>query len=132
MIGNNVLAHVDDTVDFLSGFKNLLADDGLAVLEMPYLGNLLKGLEYDTIYHEHLCYFSVGSLLNLCDAAGLSLIRVDNVPVHGGSLRMYAGLPEHFGSHAEAVLERAEEELWREEGGGARVELAEPLAADGR
>ncbi len=110
VIGNNVLAHVDDTRNFLSGFKALLDDNGLAIIEMPYLRNLLEGLEYDTIYHEHLCYFSVNTLIRLCDEVGLSLIRIDEVPVHGGSLRMYAGRPEHYGPHAESVLDWAQEE----------------------
>ena len=110
MIGNNVLAHVDDTPNFLRGFKHLLDFDGLAVIEMPYLRNLLDGLEYDTVYHEHLCYFSVNSLLHVCDEVGLSLVRIDNVPVHGGSLRMYAGRPEHYGGHGQAILDWAREE----------------------
>jgi hypothetical protein len=67
-------------------------------------------LEYDTIYHEHLCYFSVTALLGLCDAVGLSVARVERVPVHGGSLRLYAGLPETYGTHAAGVLAWAEEE----------------------
>ncbi|MCP4358977.1 MAG: class I SAM-dependent methyltransferase [Chloroflexi bacterium] len=113
VIGNNVLAHVDDTPNFLQGFKHLLAEDGLAILEMPYLGHLLDGLEYDTIYHEHLCYFSVNSLICLCETAGLSLVRVDHVPVHGGSLRMYAGRPEFYGGHSQTVLDEAEEEQRR-------------------
>lgn len=110
VIGNNVLAHVDDTVDFLTGFKEMLTDDGLIVIEMPYLGNLIAGREYDTIYHEHLCYFSVNALLRLCDEVGVSLVRIDRMPIHGGSLRMYAGLPGHYGGHGTAVLDMAERE----------------------
>lgn len=90
IIANNVLAHVDDTRDFLCGAHHLLDDDGLLVIEVPYLGELLERLEYDTIYHEHLCYFSVTALLRLYEAAGLSIRRIDQVPVHGGSLRVYA------------------------------------------
>jgi len=58
-VANNVLAHVDDTYDFLSGARDLLTSDGLLVFEVPYVMALLNGLEYDTIYHEHLCYFSL-------------------------------------------------------------------------
>ena len=58
---------------------------------MPYLGELLNRLEYDTIYHEHLCYFSVTSIVRLCEEVGLSVVRLDRVPIHGGSLRIYAG-----------------------------------------
>ena len=110
VVGNNVLAHVDDTVGFFSGFKELLANNGLAVVEVPYLGDLLERTEYDTIYHEHLCYFSVTTLLRLCQTVGLSLVRVDHVPVHGGSLRIYAGLPEQWGDHAQGVLDWVERE----------------------
>jgi hypothetical protein len=71
---------------------------------------MLERLEYDTIYHEHLCYFSVTSLLRLCDAVGLAVVDVDRVAVHGGSLRMYAGLASHYGSHGPAVLAMAADE----------------------
>jgi hypothetical protein len=104
VIGNNVLAHVDEAQDFLLGCRSLLSADGLVIIEVPYLKELLDRLEYDTIYHEHLCYFSVSTLIHLCDAVGLSMVRVDQVSVHGGSLRMYAGLPDHYGGHAPEVL----------------------------
>lgn len=110
VIGNNVLAHVDELRDFFNGFKQLLSKEGLAIVEMPYLGELLDKLEYDTIYHEHLCYFSVNSLIRLCDEVGLSVVRIDKVPVHGGSLRVYAGRKETYGQHADEVLALAEEE----------------------
>jgi len=110
VIGNNVLAHVDDPADFLRGARALLDGDGLVITEVPYAREMLERLEYDTVYHEHLCYFSVTSLLRLCEAAGLVLVRIDRVPVHGGSLRMYAGLPEHYGRHGAAVLAIADEE----------------------
>jgi hypothetical protein len=110
VIGNNVLAHVDDTQDFLRGAKILLAEDGLVIIEVPYVKELLDRLEYDTVYHEHLCYFSVSTLLRLCETVGLSLVRIDHVPVHGGSLRMYAGRREHYRTHALDVLEMAEAE----------------------
>jgi novobiocin biosynthesis protein NovU/D-mycarose 3-C-methyltransferase len=98
---NNVLAHVDDPVDFLSGCRELLADDGLVTIEVPYVGALLDRLEYDTVYHEHLSYFSVRSLLWLCDRVGLSVVRIDRVPVHGGSLRLY--LSRSAAGHAPEV-----------------------------
>lgn len=110
VIGNNVLAHVDDPVDFLKGFKELLTDDGLAVIEVPYLRHLLDRLEYDTIYHEHLSYFSISTLKTLCERAGLVLRRVDQLPVHGGSLRIYAGRPEAYRQHAPEVLAMVAEE----------------------
>ncbi len=110
VIGNNVLAHVDDTQDFLKGCKSLLSDDGLVIIEVPYLKEFVDLVEFDTVYHEHLCYFSVTSLMRLCDAVGLSMVRVDRVPVHGGSIRMYAGKKEKYSSHAAAVIAMAEDE----------------------
>jgi hypothetical protein len=71
---------------------------------------MLERLEYDTVYHEHLCYFSVTSLLRLCEVVGLTVVRVDEVPVHGGSLRMYAGLPEHYGEVSAEVRKMADAE----------------------
>jgi SAM-dependent methyltransferase len=107
VIGNNVLAHVDDTQRFLEGFRDLLAPDGLAVVEVPYIGELVDRLEYDTVYHEHLCYFSVTTLMRLCEGVGLSLRRIDHVPVHGGSIRVYAGRTDSFGAHDPAVIEES-------------------------
>src|SRR5262249_14606522 len=83
VVANNVLAHVDAPRDFLAGCRALLAEDGLLVVEVPYLRELMDRLEYDTIYHEHLCYFSVSALLRLCEAADLRVCRVERVPVHG-------------------------------------------------
>jgi C-methyltransferase C-terminal domain/Putative zinc binding domain/Methyltransferase domain len=108
IIANNVLAHVDDTGDFLGGCKELLDRNGLLVIEVPYVRDLIQQLEYDTIYHEHLCYFSVSALLRLCGAAGLSIIRIDHVSVHGGSLRMYAGARADYGDHSENAIRWAE------------------------
>jgi hypothetical protein len=110
VIGNNVLAHVDETKDFLKGCKSLLSDNGLVIIEVPYLKEFVDLVEFDTVYHEHLCYFSVTSLMRLCDAVGLSMVRVDRVPVHGGSIRMYAGKKEKYSSHAAAVIVMTEDE----------------------
>lgn len=110
VIGNNVLAHVDDPAGFLAGAKALLAEGGLVIVEVPYLKQMLDRTEYDTVYHEHLCYFSITSLLRLCTTAGLRMVRVDHVPVHGGSLRMYAGRAQDHADHDPAVLRMAEAE----------------------
>ncbi len=110
VIGNNVLAHVDEPLDFLRGCKELLDENGRVVIEVPYLRDFLERLEYDTIYHEHLCYFSVGALMHLCTKAGLSIVDIEHVPVHGGSLRIYAGLQERFKNHSDDVLEWEREE----------------------
>jgi SAM-dependent methyltransferase len=107
VIGNNVLAHVDEPRDFLTGARDLLADDGLAVFEVPYARDMVERVEYDTIYHEHLCYFTVTSLARLGEAAGLGLVRVEHVPVHGGSLRVF--FSRQFGHSADVVAWMAEE-----------------------
>jgi len=110
IIANNVMGHVDETRDFLWGCKLLLAEDGLVVVEVPYLRELIDRLEYDTVYHEHLCYFSVSALMYVCDAVGLSIVRMDPVSVHGGSIRMYAGSKKKHWDHAESVVALADEE----------------------
>jgi len=127
LIANNVLAHVDDPQDFLRGCRTLLEKDGLVIIEVPYLRELIKRLEYDTIYHEHLCYFSVNTLIRLCDAAGLCITQIDHVPVHGGSLRIFAGSREQYGSHSEDVLALGEEER---ASGLTRYDFYRDFAAD--
>jgi len=88
---NNVLAHVADLNDFVSGIAQLLKDDGVAVIEAPYVKDLVDHCEFDTIYHEHLCYFSVTALNQLFKQHGLSLNRVVRLSLHGGSLRLFVG-----------------------------------------
>jgi C-methyltransferase C-terminal domain/Putative zinc binding domain/Methyltransferase domain len=107
VIANNVLAHVDDTRDFLLGCGELLVENGFVVIEVPYLRELLGKLEYDTIYHEHLCYFSITSLLKLFETAKLGVFRISFVPIHGGSLRIFAA--RHL-RHSNTVVEYANEE----------------------
>jgi SAM-dependent methyltransferase len=89
IIGNNVLAHVADTHGFVKGIHTLLKDDGLAALEVPYLRDLVDHCEFDTIYHEHLCYFSVTALERLFRQHRLFLNDIKRLPIHGGSLRFY-------------------------------------------
>lgn len=105
---NNVLAHVDDTPGFLDGVRTLLHPDGVAVVEVPYLVDLVDRVEYDTVYHEHLCYFSVKALAGLAERAGLRLADVERIPVHGGSLRLHLR-PGDADGHG-AVVERMIEE----------------------
>jgi SAM-dependent methyltransferase len=92
VVANNVLAHVDEPARFLSGCRALVEGvaGGAVVVEVPWLADLLERLAYDTMYHEHLCHFSLGSLLPIFSAAGLEVERVERVPVHGGSLRIWA------------------------------------------
>ncbi len=88
VLANNVLAHVADLHGFVAGVRRLLKDDGLAVIEVPYVRRLVERAEFDTIYHEHLCYFSVTSLARLFRRHGLRIAGVRELPVHGGSLRV--------------------------------------------
>jgi novobiocin biosynthesis protein NovU/D-mycarose 3-C-methyltransferase len=113
VVANNVLAHVDETVDFLLGCRELVTDDGLVIIEVPYLGELLTRLEYDTIYHEHLCYFSVMALMRLFESAGLSVVSVEEVPVHGGSIRVSGRRSNGAVRHAPGVEALAKRELER-------------------
>jgi SAM-dependent methyltransferase len=86
---NNVLAHVADTNGFVAGIAALLKDDGVAVIECPYVKDLIEHGEFDTIYHEHLCYFSVTALSALFERHGLHIARVVPLTIHGGSLRVF-------------------------------------------
>jgi SAM-dependent methyltransferase len=95
---NNVLAHVADTNGFVEGMATLLQDDGVAVIECPYVKDLIEHGEFDTIYHEHLCYFSVTALRALFRRHGLFITRVVPLAIHGGSLRVFVekqNRPEH-------------------------------------
>jgi SAM-dependent methyltransferase len=87
---NNVLAHVPDLNGFVEGIAMLLSGDGLAVLEAPYVKDLLERREFDTVYHEHLSYYSMTVLNRIFAAHGVSLERVERIPIHGGSLRVFA------------------------------------------
>jgi SAM-dependent methyltransferase len=91
IVANNVLAHVADLNGFVAGIATLLTDDGVAVIEHPYLRDLIDHCEFDTIYHEHLCYFSVSALVPLFARHGLFLNDVEHLPIHGGSLRLFVG-----------------------------------------
>ena len=88
---NNVLAHVADLGGFVDGVREVLADEGVAVLEFPYLGDMIEHAEFDTIYHEHLCYFSLTALTHLFAERGLKALDVERLPLHGGSLLLTVG-----------------------------------------
>jgi SAM-dependent methyltransferase len=87
---NNVLAHVADLNGFVAGIREVLKDGGLAALEFPYVGDMVDRLEFDTIYHEHLCYFSVSALMHLFGRHGLKIVGAERVPIHGGSILLQA------------------------------------------
>lgn len=111
IIACNVLGHVDDLDDMLAGVESLLHPDGVFVFEVPYLGEFLDRSEFDTIYHEHLSYFSVRPLLILLARHGLRLERVDRQEVHGGSIRCRVTKGTGEGEHIERW--RTCHEHWR-------------------
>ncbi|HOD12713.1 MAG TPA: class I SAM-dependent methyltransferase [Candidatus Omnitrophota bacterium] len=90
LLGNNVLAHVPDLNDFVEGLKILLKPDGIITMEFPHLVRLVEGNQFDTIYHEHFSYFSFITVTKIFEAHGLSIFDVEELPTHGGSLRIYA------------------------------------------
>ncbi len=105
LLGNNVLAHVPDLNDFVAGMKLLLAPRGVITMEFPHLERLMAGNQFDTIYHEHFSYFSFVAVEQVFARHGLVLFDVEELPTHGGSLRIYA---RHADGPAEfAVSERA-------------------------
>jgi len=89
ILATNVFAHSDDLGGFVRGVKRLLSDNGVFVIEVPYLLNLLNNLEFDTVYHEHLSYFAVHPLVYLANKFGMDVVDVKQVPVHGGSIRIF-------------------------------------------
>ncbi|HEY7282286.1 MAG TPA: class I SAM-dependent methyltransferase [Actinomycetota bacterium] len=91
LIAKNVLAHVPELNGFVEGVATILSETGIAEFEVPYVRDMIDQLEFDTIYHEHLCYFSVTSLRSLFARHGLAVQRVRHLPIHGGSLRITVG-----------------------------------------
>ena len=90
VIANNVFAHVPDLQTFTEAAKMLLSDNGILIIEVQYFGQLLEHTLFDTIYHEHYSYFSATSIRNLLDRYQLGIIKIELVPTHGGSIRVYA------------------------------------------
>ena len=95
LLGNNVLAHVPDVNDFVAGMKIALKRDGVITMEFPHLLQLMANNQFDTIYHEHFSYFSFVTVEKIFAKHGLSLFDVEELPTHGGSLRIYARHAEH-------------------------------------
>jgi SAM-dependent methyltransferase len=104
LLGNNVLAHVPDLNDFVAGLKRLLAPQGVITMEFPHLRQLMKCNQFDTIYHEHFSYFSFLAVEKIFASQGLTLFDVEELPTHGGSLRIYG---RHASNLAHPVSERA-------------------------
>ncbi|GAB3891395.1 class I SAM-dependent methyltransferase [Spirosoma agri] len=90
LLGNNVLAHVPDIVDFVAGMKIVLKPTGVITMEFPHLLNLVEQNQFDTIYHEHFSYLSLHTVSQIFESQGLVLFDVEEIPTHGGSLRIYA------------------------------------------
>ena len=90
MVANNVLAHVPDINDFVAGFARLLKPRGVATFEFPHLTRLVEHCQFDTIYHEHFSYLSLTAVQRIFAANGLAVFEVEELPTHGGSLRVYA------------------------------------------
>jgi SAM-dependent methyltransferase len=104
---NNVVAHVPDINGLFSGFEAVLKPDGLLVIEVPHVLEMVRRLEFDTIYHEHVFYFSLLALKPVFGRHGLQVLDVERLPIHGGSLRLFAG---REGRPSPAVEQLAEEE----------------------
>jgi SAM-dependent methyltransferase len=104
-LANNVLAHVADLNGFVKGFSLLLKPDGVAVIEAPYLVDLIHKCEFDTIYHQHLCYFSVTALDRLFRRHSLYLNDVERTKIHGGSLRLFVEKREQPSERVQQLLE---------------------------
>ena len=103
VVGNNVLAHVPRLNDFIVGLRTLLAPHGVLTLEFPHLLRLIEGNQFDTIYHEHFSYFSFVTVERILAKHGLKIFDVEELPTHGGSLRIHAG---HQGAVPHATTER--------------------------
>ena len=101
LIGNNVLAHVPDLNDFVKGIKILLNSNGLLTMEFPHLLRLIEENQFDTIYHEHFSYFSLLTVERIFTEHGLTIFDAEELPTHGGSLRIYAG---HTGELTQRML----------------------------
>jgi SAM-dependent methyltransferase len=110
---NNVLAHVDDLNGFVQGIREVLKPGGVAAFEFPYLADMIDHCEFDTIYHEHLCYYSCGALRHLFERHGLKIVDVERVPIHGGSLLLQAMRAESSQQPSASVARLLEEERSR-------------------
>jgi 2-polyprenyl-3-methyl-5-hydroxy-6-metoxy-1,4-benzoquinol methylase len=115
MAANNVLAHVPDLNDFVAGLKIVLAASGVLTIEFPHLLRLMQENQFDTIYHEHFCYFSLTTAKAVLAAHGLEVFDVEELSTHGGSLRLYV---KHAENGQLAVEPRVDEVLRREDAAG--------------
>ena len=119
LLGNNVLAHVPDLNDFVAGLARLLKPVGVLTMEFPHLVRLVAENQFDTIYHEHFSYFSFVAVDRVFAAHGLELFDVEELPTHGGSLRIYARRKD--GARTEPISPRVAELLGRERASGVET-----------
>ena len=111
LLGNNVLAHVPDILDFVGGMKHVLKEDGVITMEFPHLMQLVENNQFDTIYHEHFSYLSFSTVKKIFESQGFEMFDVEQLPTHGGSLRIYA---KHKGNNKHQVTPNVESLLKQE------------------
>ncbi|SVB61507.1 uncharacterized protein METZ01_LOCUS214361, partial [marine metagenome] len=107
---NNVLAHVPDLNGVVYGLRRFVKDSGVIIVEVPYVRDMVDGTEFDTVYHEHLCYFSVTALTRLFERHGLVIHDVERLNIHGGSLRIFSGIDDCAAKPSENVGQLLEQE----------------------
>ncbi|SNT63273.1 Methyltransferase domain-containing protein [Streptosporangium subroseum] len=105
VVANNVYAHIPDVIGFTQGLRALVADDGWVSIEVQHLLTLMEFNQYDTIYHEHFQYYTVASAQRALASGGLTLVDVETLPTHGGSIRLWARPAEVAGEPGERVAE---------------------------
>lgn len=115
LLGNNVLAHVPDIMDFVGGMPVLLKEDGVITMEFPHLYQLVINNQFDTIYHEHFSYLSFTTVSRIFEANGLEMFDVEEVPTHGGSLRIFA---KHKADATKGISENVAAMLQKEKEAG--------------
>ena len=112
IIGNNVLAHVPNILDFVAGMKIMLNEGGVVTMEFPHLAQLIDNNQFDTIYHEHFSYLSLYFAKRIFESQGMEIFDVEELPTHGGSLRIYA---KHMGDPKHPILPSVSNLLEREQ-----------------
>jgi hypothetical protein len=115
LLGNNVLAHVPDILDFVGGMKIILKKEGVVTMEFPHLMQLVDNNQFDTIYHEHFSYLSFATVKSIFESQGLEMFDVEELPTHGGSLRIFA---KHKEDSSKNISGNVEELLKKEKSKG--------------
>ena len=106
LLGNNVLAHVPDINDFVSGLNTALKPDGVLTMEFPHIMQLVENNQFDTVYHEHFSYLSLYTTRGIFATRGLEIFDVEELPTHGGSLRIFAKHAEDGSKEVSARVEK--------------------------